>query len=75
MQKDPPKFSAEDAMRLTNTPAGKQLLTMLQNTNSNLIQQAMNQASQGNMNDVKKTLAPLLNSPEIQKLLKELGGK
>ena len=75
MQKDPHQFSMEDAMQLANTPAGKQLIAMLQKTDTSSLQKAMTQASGGNMEQAKQTLEPLLSSPEIQKLLRQLGGK
>ena len=75
MHKDFHNISPEDAMRIANTPAGQQLIDMLKKTDNNLIQDAVKQASAGNMEQMKKTLAPLLASQEIQKLLRQLGGK
>ena len=68
-------FSKQDAMRMANTDAGQQLLTFLQNNNSDALKQAMIQASQGDYSSLSKTLAPLINNPEVQQLLKQMGGK
>ncbi len=68
-------FSMQDAMRVANTDAGKQLLAMLQSGNSDAFAQAMKQASQGDYSALSKTLAPMLASAEVQKLLKQMGGK
>jgi hypothetical protein len=35
----------------------------------------MKQASGGNMEQAKQALEPMLSSPEIQQLLRQLGGK
>lgn len=75
MQNNPKNFSPEDAMALAKTPAGQQFIEILQKTNAAAIQDAMKQASAGNMDQVKQTLEPLLSSPEIQRLLRQLGGK
>lgn len=75
MQKNSNNFSMEDAFRLANTPAGKQLLSILQQSDTGALQNAMEQASSGNYDQAKKVLGPLLNSPDVQKLLQQLGGK
>ena len=69
------KFSMQDAMQMANTEAGKQLLKLLQSDNSDALKQAMSQAKQGDYNGLSMTLAPLMNKPEVQQLLKQLGGK
>ena len=75
MQNKPQNFSAEEAKRLAATPAGQQLITLLQQNGTDSLKSAISQAKEGNMEQVKQTLAPLLASPEVQRLLKELGGK
>jgi len=68
-------FSMQDAMRMANTDAGKQLLNLLQQNNADALNQAMSQANEGDFSNLSKTLAPLLSSPEVQQLLKQMGGK
>lgn len=60
-------------MRLAKSPAGQQLLAMLQQTDSTQLQQAVQQASMGEYSQAGQTLQALLSTPEAQKLLKELG--
>ena len=67
-------FSMADAMRLAQTPAGQQLIALLQQQGSVDMQQALNQAASGNYQLAKEQLLPLLQSPQIQALLKQLGG-
>lgn len=75
MQNDPKNFSMQDAMRLASTPAGQQLLALLQQSDTAALRSAMEQASTGNYEQAKQVLGPLLNSPDVQKLLQQLGGK
>ena len=75
MQQDSYNFSVQDAMKLAATPAGKQLIALLQQSNTSTMQKAMEQAKSGNYDQAKQMLEPLLTSPEIQNLLRQLGGK
>lgn len=66
-------FSLDNVKKLMQSPAGKQLISLLQNADSSQLQNAAQKASDGNMEEAKKALAPLLASPQIQALLKQLG--
>ena len=74
MQKNSGDFSMQEAMRLASSPAGKQLLALLQQSNSPALLAAMQQAAAGEYTQAKNTLAPMLESEEVQALLKQLGG-
>ena len=74
MQKKYENFSMEAAKRAAASPEGQELLSLLKKADSAQLQTAMQQAAAGNLEDAKKALAPLLNSPQIQALLKQLGG-
>lgn len=73
MQKNSEDFSMQEALRLAQSPAGQQLLAMLRQADSGQIQEAMNQASAGDMQSAKQTLNTLLAAPEIRKMLEQLG--
>lgn len=75
MEKKNQDFSMEEVMRLAKSPAGQQLMAMLQQKDSGQLQQAVTQARTGDYANASKTLSDMLSSPEAQKLLKELGGK
>ena len=75
MQKDPKNFSMQDAVKLANTPTGQELLALLQQSDTAALQDAMKQATSGNYGSAKQILQPLLASPEVQKLIRQLGGK
>ena len=73
MQKNSQDFSMQEAMHLAQSPVGQQLLAMLRSTDSNLLQQASDQASTGNYEEAGRIIRALLSSPEAKKLLDELG--
>ena len=75
MQKKNQDFSMEDVMRLAKSPAGQQLIQMLQKGDSAAVEQAVNAAKAGNYAQASQSLSAMLSSPEAQKLIKELGGK
>ena len=75
MEKKSQDFSMEDVMRIAKSPAGQQLMALLQQKDSAALSQATAQAKAGNYSQVGQTLSSLLSSPEAQKLIKELGGK
>lgn len=65
-------FSAEKAMALAQSEAGKKLLSMLQETNGDQLRKAMEQAAAGDYEQVKKTVSSLMRSQEAQALLEEM---
>lgn len=75
MLKKSQDFSMEEALRMAKSPAGQQLLSMIQQADSGQLQQVMNQASAGDYSKAGKTLQELLSSPEAKALLQQLGGE
>lgn len=75
MQKNSDNFSMQEALRLAKSPAGQQLLTLLQQSDPDALKKAMQQASAGDYGQIQQTLAPLLASEDIQKLLRQMGGQ
>ena len=74
MRKNSDDFSINDAMKLAQTPAGKQLFAQLQAQNAAALEQAMAQAANGDYEKVKLTMSALLKDPTIQALLRQMGG-
>ena len=74
MQKKSQDFSKEDIMRLAQSPAGQQLIALLRQGDSTQLQQVISQAQSGDYVNASQTLNAMLNTPQAQKLLKELGG-
>ena len=74
MQKNNEDFSVQQAIQLAQSPAGKELMAMLRRENNAQLQTVASQAAAGDYESAKKALLPLLNSPEVQALIKQLGG-
>ena len=74
MQKNSQNFSMQDAMRLANSDAGQRLLDILKQSDGKTLQQAMDQAAAGNLDQAKSALSAMLNDPETKALLEALGG-
>lgn len=70
---NPGEFSMRDAMRMANSPAGKQLLQLLRQSGGKELQQAMEKASAGDLSQAKQAISSLLENPDIQKLLEQMG--
>ena len=75
MEKNNPNFSMEEVLKLAKSPAGQQLMAMLQQQDSAKLEQAAAQAKAGDYSQASQTLNAMLSSPEAQKLMKQLGGK
>ena len=74
MQKNSEDLSMQDALRMANSPTGRQLLELLQRKNSGQIDTAMQHMAAGNYEQAKESMSALLSSPEVKKLLEQLGG-
>ena len=72
MEKKSQDFSMKEAMRLANSPAGKQLAQLLQQADQQTLNDAVRKAQQGNYEDAARQLQNLMTSPQAQALLKEL---
>ena len=75
MQKNSGDFSTQELMQLANSPAGKQLLALLQQSDPAVLRAAMTQAAQGQYTQAKELLTPLMESQQARSLLQQLGGK
>ena len=73
MQKNSQDFSMQEALRLANSPAGQQLLAMLRQQDAGQLRQAMEQASAGDLQNARKTVEAMMATPEMQKILGQLG--
>lgn len=69
MDKNSQNFSMDDVKKFAESPAGKQLIAMLQHKDS----EAVRQAQAGNYNEAMRRLSGFLQTPEAQQLLKDLG--
>jgi hypothetical protein len=63
-----------EAIRMAQTPAGKQLIQMLQSSGDPNLQKAMTSAASGDYSAAKQALSAILSNPEAQMLLQQMGG-
>jgi len=68
------KNALEKARQLANSDAGRQLAGKLQQLEPGTMQQVQAQMAAGDFSQLAKTLGPLLESDEVKKLLRQLGG-
>ena len=72
--KMPNQPSMQEMLRLAASPAGKQLIALMQQKGGEDLQKAMKLAATGDYMQAKKAMESVLSDPQTQKLLKELGG-
>jgi len=65
-------FSMEEAAKLANSTAAKELFSYLNHTHSSQLQSAMDQAAAGNYSQVKQTLEAMMASEQAKQLFKRL---
>lgn len=75
MQKKSEDFSVQEAMRLAKTPAGQQLIALLQQEKGDKLQDIIRLAQAGNMQAAGNALQNVLSSPTAQALMQEMEGK
>lgn len=74
MQKNFNDFDLQKVLSIAKSPAGQQLLAMLQRCDADTVQQVRTNAQSGNFAAAQDALQTLLKNPEAQQLMKELGG-
>ena len=72
MQNNPDAI--REALRMANSPAGQQLMKLLQRSGGQELNQAMNKAASGDYEEAKKLLNTLLRDPQARQLLDRMGG-
>lgn len=75
MQQKPDKDTLQEALRLANSPAGQKLFALLKSAGGDAVDKAGKHAAAGDFNQAKVTLSQILQSEDVQKLLKEMGQK
>lgn len=67
-----PNLSPEQIKRLAESDAGKQLFSLLQQTQGDQLKVAMDRAAAGDYAMAKQALSSMMNSPQAMALLKQL---
>ena len=63
-----------ELLQLAQSPAGQQLIALLQKNGGDTLQSAISKASAGDYTQAQKTISKLLDTPEARQLLQQLGG-
>lgn len=63
----------QEARRIAATPAGQELIRLLQKQGGNDLKRAVERAAAGDYSGAQRTLSALLADPEAKKLLDRLG--
>ena len=66
-------FDIQQAMRLANSSTGQQLLNLLQTTQGDALQGAIDQAAAGNYDQLKKKVQQLLSNEQARQLVEKMG--
>ena len=74
MEKNFEDISLQEVQKLANSPAGRRLMDLLRQGDSGQLDHAAEKFMAGNAAQAQQLLQPLLESPEIANLLKQLGG-
>lgn len=67
-------FSMEQAMKMAQSDAGKELFALLKSTQGDRLRTAMDQAASGDMEQVKKTMEEIMASRQAQELFAKMRG-
>ena len=62
-------------MRLAQSPAGKKLIALIKQNDSDEMQQAMKRAAEGDYSQAKSAINKFLSTPEASTLIEQLRGK
>lgn len=67
-------FSMEEVMQLMRSPAGQQLIKLLQSSDDPALQKAKQLSANGNLDGAQEAIRHLAASEEIKKILSQFGG-
>ena len=65
----------QQAMKLAQSPAGQQLIRLLQTNGGHELRAALEQAAAGNYANAQQAITSLMRDPQAQRLFEQMGGK
>lgn len=65
-------FSVEQAKKMANSDAGKQLFALLQQTQGDQLKVAMEDAANGNYAKAMQAMSAMMNSPKAKDLMEKM---
>ena len=74
MAKDSGGIDFSELMKIANSPAGQELISLVQKNRDEHFDRAMQQAQDGDYSQVQAMLSQILSTPEARDLIKKLRG-
>ena len=74
MAKEPGNINLSELMRIANSPAGKELLSLVQKNKDEQFDEAMHQAQSGDFSQAQEIISKILSTPEAEALMKKIRG-
>jgi len=67
------EYDLQRAKELAESDAARQLMELLRHSDPQQLQKVLSNAAKGDFRQAQQALSPLMNDPQVQKLLQELG--
>ena len=74
MAKEPGSINLSELMRIANSSAGKELLSLVQKNKDEQFDEAMHQAQSGDFSQAQEIISKILSTPEAEALMKKIRG-
>lgn len=75
MAKDSGGIDYAQLLKIANSPAGQELISLVQKNKDAQFEQAMQQAQDGDFSQAKDVLQKMLSTPEAQELVRKIRGE
>ena len=74
MEKEPGNINLSELMKIANSAAGQELLSLVQNKKDEKFDEAMQQAQSGDFSQAQEIISKILSTPEAEALMKKIRG-
>lgn len=74
MEKEPSNINLSKLMKIANSTAGQELLSLVQNKKDEKFDEAMQQALSGDFSQAQEIISKILSTPEAEALMKKIRG-
>ena len=74
MEKEPGNINLSELMKIANSAAGQELLSLVQNKKDEKFDEAMQLAQSGDFSQAQEIISKILSTPEAETLMKKIRG-
>lgn len=74
MEKEPGNINLSELMKIANSTAGQELLSLVQNKKDEKFDEAMQLAQSGDFSQAQEIISKILSTPEAEALMKKIRG-